>query len=96
MGGLQEVFLIRSQPHDIVRLMPDDDRIPAQRADLIQAIQHGMLFDGRKRSHHWDRINAQIAAEKLADYLEKAGFEIRRKPPLPAHTMDTSWKKPEK
>ncbi len=75
--------------------MPHDDArhpAPLQRADRIQAIQHGMLYEGRKRSHHWDKINAQVAAEKLADYLERAGFVISRKPPLSAHTTDTSFK----
>ena len=47
---------------------------PATRDDLIQAIQHGMLFDGRKRTHHWDGFNARIAAEKLVDYLKQAKF----------------------
>ena len=65
---------------------------PASREDVIQAIQHGMLFDGRKRSHHWDRINAQIAAEKLADALTRANFVIMRGPPAPAHTGDTRYK----
>ena len=46
--------------------MTDRKLTPATREDVIQAIQHGMLFDGRKRSHHWDSINAQVAAEKLA------------------------------
>ncbi|MDP9095974.1 MAG: hypothetical protein M3N26_05380 [Pseudomonadota bacterium] len=62
---------------------------PAAREDLIQAIQHGMLFDGRKRTHHWDRINAQIAAEKLADYLVRANYVVMRGPPAPAHNGDT-------
>ena len=51
-----------------------------------------MLFDGRKRVQHWDRINAQIAAEKLADYLARAKFVVMRGPPAPAHTADTSPK----
>ncbi len=65
---------------------------PASRDDVIHAIQHGMLFDGRKRSHHWDRINAQIAAEKLADALTNANFVIMRGPPAPDHTGDTRYK----
>ena len=64
----------------------------ASHQNLIDAIQHGMLFDGRKRTHHWDRINAQVASEKLADYLARANFVVMRKLPLPAHTMDASYK----
>jgi len=57
-----------------------------------QAHSGDLLFDGRKRTHHWDQINAQVAAEKLADYLVKANFIVMRGPPLPAHTADTSYK----
>ncbi len=64
----------------------------ASREDLIQAIQHGMLLDGRKRSHHWDRINAQVAAEKLVDYLAKSNFVVMRGPPAPAHNGQTNDK----
>ena len=55
-----------------------------------------ILFDGRTRSHHWDRLTAQIAAEKLADDLTKANYVIMRGPPEPAHTMHTAWKPPTK
>ena len=69
--------------------MTDRKLTPASREDVILAIQHGMLFDGRKRTHHWDRINAQVAAEKLADYLTQANYVVMRGPPAPAHTGDT-------
>lgn len=68
--------------------MTDRKLTPASRDDVIQAIQHGMLFDGRKRAHHWDRINAQVAAGKLADYLTKANFVVMRGPPAPAHSAE--------
>jgi len=35
-----------------LRLMTDRKLTPASRDDVIQAIQHAMLFDIRKRSHH--------------------------------------------
>lgn len=74
--------------------MLDDRKLtPATRDALKQAIQHGMLFDGRTRTHHWDRINAQVAAEKLVDYFARANFVVMRGPPLPARTMDTSFKR---
>ena len=66
--------------------MADEKLTPASRQDVVYAIQHGMLFDGRKRAHHWDSINAQIAAEKLADYLTKANFVVMQGPPAPAHS----------
>ena len=72
--------------------MTDRKLTPASREDVILAIQHGMLFDGRKRTHHWDRINAQVAAEKLADYLLKANFVVMRGPPAPAHTGETHYR----
>ena len=72
--------------------MTDRKLTPASRDDLVHAIQHGMMYDGRKRSHHWDRINAQIAAEKLADYLTRANFVVMRGPPLPAHSADARFR----
>jgi hypothetical protein len=72
--------------------MTDRKLTPASRQEVIEAIQHGMLFDGRKRSHHWDRINAQVAAEKLADYLFRSNFVVMRGPPAPAHTAGTGYK----
>ena len=72
--------------------MTDRPLTPAKREDLIQAVQHGMLFDGRKRTHHWDGINAQVAAEKLVDYLARANFVVMRGPPAPAHTANTRFK----
>ena len=72
--------------------MTDRKLTPASREDVILAIQHGMLFDGRKRTHHWDLINAQVAAEKLADYLLKANFVVMRGPPAPAHTGETHYR----
>lgn len=75
--------------------MTDDRKLtPASRQDVIHAIQRGMLFDGRKRAHHWDNINAQVAAEKLADYLTRSNFVIMRGPPAPQHTGDTRFKMP--
>jgi len=75
--------------------MTDRKLTPVSRDDIVQAIQHGMLFDGRKRTHNWDRINAQVAAEKLADYLERANFVVMRSPPLTAHTADTRFERTE-
>ncbi len=65
---------------------------PASREDLIHAVTHAMLFDGRKRTHHWDRINARVAAEKLIDQLHTANYVIMRGPALPAHSGDTRFR----
>ena len=61
--------------------MTDRKLTPVSRDEVVQAIQHGMLFEGRKRSHHWDRFNAQVAAEKLADALTRANYVVMRGPP---------------
>ena len=73
--------------------MTDRKLAPATRDDVIQAIQHSMLFDGRKRTHHWDSINAQVAAERQADYLTRSNFVVMSGPPAPAHTGDTRFRK---
>ena len=70
--------------------MTDPKLTPVSQHDLVQAIQHGMLFDGRKRAHHWDKINAQVAAEKLAEYLRRANFVVMRGPPLDPPTNQSS------
>ena len=63
-------------------MKPDPAKlIEPSREDLIRAISHAMLFQGRKRSHHWDSTNAQIAAEKLIDGLAAGNYVIMRGPP---------------
>ena len=63
--------------------MTDRPLKPATRADVVHALRHGLLFEGRRRIHHADEIMGQIAAEKLADYLERSNFVVMRGPPAP-------------
>ena len=63
--------------------MNDRPLKPATRDDFVQALSHGLRFEGRRRIHHADEIMGRIAAEKLADYLERSNFVVMRGPPAP-------------
>ena len=62
--------------------MPDDDKLtPADPRDLADSIAFALRFDGRKRVHHADDYMARIAAERLVDYLARAGYVVMKRPP---------------
>lgn len=64
--------------------MPDEPLKPATRESLIQTLAYGLRFEGRKRIHHADELMAQIAAEKLADHIDRANLVVMQKPPATA------------
>ena len=45
------------------------------------------LAFGRKRVHNADELMARIVAERLVDYLSRAGFVVMAKPPAPGHAV---------
>ena len=62
---------------------------PATRADVEQTLSFALRYDGRKRVRHADDAMARIAAERLAEHLERSGFVIMRRPPAVAPTTST-------
>jgi len=44
-------------------------------------------FQGRKRVHNADELMARIVAQRLVDYLSRAGFVVMAKPPAPGHAV---------
>lgn len=66
--------------------MSDKPLRPADRADLIQSLAHGLRYEGRRRIHHADDFMARVAAEKLLDHLLKSGFVVMKGPGASAHS----------
>jgi hypothetical protein len=64
--------------------MPDaDERLtPAHPRDLADAIAFALRYRGRKRVHQADEYMAAIAAQRIVEYLERAGFVVMQKPPI--------------
>lgn len=60
--------------------MPDKPLRPAERADLIQTIAHGLRYEGRRRIHHSDDFMARVAAEKLVEHLLRSGYVVMKGP----------------
>jgi hypothetical protein len=57
------------------------DRLtPAAPEDLVDALAFALRFDGRKRKRDSGEIMAAIAARRLVEHLERAGFVVMRKP----------------
>jgi hypothetical protein len=47
---------------------------PATRDELPQSLSFALRFNGRKRVYDADELMAQIMAERLVEYLERAGM----------------------
>jgi hypothetical protein len=58
---------------------------PAARDELTQSLSFAVRFNGRKRVHGADELMAQITAERLVEYLERAGYVVMCKPPADQH-----------
>jgi hypothetical protein len=54
---------------------------PAAAEDLADAIAFALRFDGRKRTHRADEIMARIVADRLVEYLDRAGFVVMKRRP---------------
>jgi len=53
---------------------------PADPTDFTAALAFALRYQGRKRVHSADEIMAEIVAKRLADYLERAGFVVMKRP----------------
>jgi hypothetical protein len=66
--------------------MPDTPNLrPASRDELTQSLSFALRFNGRKRVHSADELMADITAERLVEYLERAGYVVLCKPAADQH-----------
>jgi hypothetical protein len=66
--------------------MPDTPNLrPATRDELTQSLSFALRFNGRRRIHRADEFMAHITAERLVEYLERAGYLVMCKPPADQH-----------
>jgi hypothetical protein len=57
---------------------------PATAEELIETVSRAFRFEGWKPIRRADEFTARIAAERLVEYLEHAGFVVMKKrPPAP-------------
>jgi hypothetical protein len=59
----------------------DDKLTPADPRDPAHSISFALRFDGRKRFHRGDEFMANLTADHIVRYLEKAGYVVMKKPP---------------
>ena len=52
---------------------------------FTQFLSFGLRFNGRRRIHSADELMADIMAERLVEYLERAGYVVMCKPPADEH-----------
>jgi hypothetical protein len=64
---------------------PEQKLTPATPDDLANSLSFALRFEGRKSKHDSDRLNADIVAQRLLRYLDKAGYVVMKKPPLGGH-----------
>jgi hypothetical protein len=67
--------------------MPDApaDLLPAAHDEVAEALSYALRFDGRKRLRGAQEVMAVIVAERLVDYLSKAGFVVMKRAPAAGH-----------
>jgi len=69
--------------------MPDTPNLrPATRDELTQSLSFALRFNGRRRIHSADESMAQITAERLVEYLERAGYVVMCKPAAARHSVN--------
>ncbi len=62
----------------------------ADREDVIASLSYALRFDSRGKARRVaENIIARMAAERMVDELDRAGFVVLRKPPAPAHSSST-------
>jgi hypothetical protein len=61
---------------------PDQRLTPADASDIAESVAFALLFSGRKRVHHSDRMTASIAAQRIVRHLERCGFVLMKRPPI--------------
>jgi hypothetical protein len=66
---------------------PEQKLTPATPEDLANSLSFALRFEGRKSKHDSDRLNADIVAQRLVRYLDKAGYVVMKKPPLGGHSQ---------
>jgi hypothetical protein len=62
---------------------------------LRQCVAYGLRFEGRRRIHKADELIAWIAAEKLANHIDRSILVVMQKPPGRAHSLPPKNNKPE-
>jgi hypothetical protein len=62
--------------------MPDSEKLtPADPRDLADAIALALRYRDGKRVHQAEEYMAQIAAERIVEYLDRARFVVMKRPP---------------
>jgi hypothetical protein len=63
---------------------PEQKLTPTQPDDLADTLSFALRHEGRKSQHDSDKLNADIVAQRLVRYVDKAGYVVMKKPPLGA------------
>jgi hypothetical protein len=63
--------------------MTTEPLAPASAEDIADALAFALRYSGRKRVHDSAEIMATIVARRLVEHLDRCGFVILRKPPIP-------------
>jgi hypothetical protein len=69
---------------------PDESLLPAKAEDIADALAFALRYSGRKRVHDSAEIMSSIVAKRLVAHLERCGFVVMRKPPIPGSAAPSS------
>ena len=65
-------------------------RVAATRGELIETLSYALRFNGSRVFPQASTLMARITAEHLATHLERAGYELTRRPVASAPSTSTS------
>ncbi len=63
---------------------------PARPEDIADALAFALRYSGRKRVQDSAEIMAAIVARRLVEHLDRCGFVILKKPPIPGNAQAAS------
>jgi hypothetical protein len=69
--------------------------LPAAPQDIADALAFALRYSGRKRVHDSAEIMSAIVAKRLVEHLDRCGFVVMRKPPIPGSAAPYSAAAPD-
>ena len=63
-------------------------RLAVFQGKFTQSLSFALRFNGRRRVQSGDELMVQITAERLVEYLERAGYVVMCKPAADRHSVD--------
>ncbi len=71
-------------PGVVAAIPASASRVAATKDELVETLSYALRFNGQRTFPQASTLMARITAEHLATHLERAGYELTRRPSAPA------------